>query len=229
MAGLREKVLSIFNEWVSIPSKSEKAAFIVNIHSQGLLSSDDVTSRFFQLCTEAAVDSWYSTCSYTAVDAYSKLVYAIVGVIPESTLVKANLINCAVTVAGRSVIKDYEQKKQGFSQQPFFRMFCNWLLDMGQLTSNAGDAASAETFTNALLLSLSNTLYLLQPSRLPGFAFAWLELVSHRTFMPKFLATKSQKGWQMYQQLLVDLQKLLNWDESAEQAGTALAETSLKI
>lgn len=34
---------------------------------------------------------------------------------------------------------------------------------------------------------------LLQPERLPGFAFAWLELISHRAFVPKLLLSKGQK------------------------------------
>ena len=36
-------------------------------------------------------------------------------------------------------------------------------------------------------------------------SFAWLELVSHRSFMPKMLAGNGQKGWPYIQRLLVDL------------------------
>ena len=54
-------------------------------------------------------------------------------------------------------------------------------------------------------------LHLLQPSKAPGFAYAWLEIVSHRTFMGRILATTpQQKGWPMYSQLLVDLFKFLS-------------------
>ncbi|KAG6431047.1 hypothetical protein SASPL_109122 [Salvia splendens] len=34
--------------------------------------------------------------------------------------------------------------------------------------------------------------------------FAWLELVSHRSFMPKLLTANAQKGWPYFQRLLVD-------------------------
>ncbi len=37
------------------------------------------------------------------------------------------------------------------------------------------------------------------------FSFAWLELVSHRSFMPKMLIVNGQKGWPYIQRLLVDL------------------------
>jgi len=36
-------------------------------------------------------------------------------------------------------------------------------------------------------------------------SFAWLELVSHRSFMPKMLTGNGQKGWPYIQRLLVDL------------------------
>ncbi len=54
-------------------------------------------------------------------------------------------------------------------------------------------------------------LHILRPSKAPGFAFAWLEIVSHRVFLGKILAqTQNQKGWPMYAQLLVDLFKFLS-------------------
>lgn len=37
------------------------------------------------------------------------------------------------------------------------------------------------------------------------FSFAWLELISHRSFMPKMLTGNGQKGWPYIQRLLVDL------------------------
>ena len=45
----------------------------------------------------------------------------------------------------------------------------------------------------------------LAPSRLAGFAVAWLELISHRMFMPKTLLAKGQRGWPLMHRLLVDL------------------------
>eukprot|EP00658_Telonema_sp_P-2_P000301 TRINITY_DN10108_c0_g1_i15.p2 TRINITY_DN10108_c0_g1~~TRINITY_DN10108_c0_g1_i15.p2 ORF type:complete len:375 (+),score=114.25 TRINITY_DN10108_c0_g1_i15:157-1281(+) len=59
------------------------------------------------------------------------------------------------------------------------------------------------------LNSLSTLLHTLQPCRVPGFAFAWLELISHRMLMPKLLMAKAQRGWPMFQRLLADLLKFL--------------------
>ena len=49
----------------------------------------------------------------------------------------------------------------------------------------------------------------LQPLRVPGFAFAWLDLISHRNLMPKLLLAPSHKGWPNFQRLLLALLRFL--------------------
>ena len=45
-------------------------------------------------------------------------------------------------------------------------------------------------------------LDILRPSKAPGFAYAWLEIVSHRVFIGRILSlTQNQKGWPMYSQV----------------------------
>jgi len=85
-----------------------------------------------------------------------------------------------------------------FHQQPYFRFFSNLLI---ALTQSQGDAPTPSG--HDILTVFSNTFHALAPIRLPGFAFAWLELISHRMFMPKLLLTKNQEGWPHFQRLLV--------------------------
>ena len=84
------------------------------------------------------------------------------------------------------------------------------------------------TFFVSPFLLCSSTYLLLKPSRAPGFAYSWLELVSHRIFITKLLLQTPQKkvciqfvveaamshfllvqGWPMFQQLLISLFKFL--------------------
>jgi CCR4-NOT transcription complex subunit 1 len=56
------------------------------------------------------------------------------------------------------------------------------------------------------LLGAYSQVYLaLQPSVVPGFAFAWLQLISHRCFMPQLLLLKGQKGWPYMHRLVIAL------------------------
>ena len=61
-----------------------------------------------------------------------------------------------------------------------------------------------------VLTAYCNMLHILRPEKAPGFAYAWLEIVSHRFFMDKILNNYSQKGWPVYATLLVDLFKFLS-------------------
>jgi hypothetical protein len=51
--------------------------------------------------------------------------------------------------------------------------------------------------------------YCLLANCISPYSFAWLELVSHRSFMPKLLMCNSQKGWPFFQRLLIDLFKFM--------------------
>lgn len=56
-----------------------------------------------------------------------------------------------------------------------------------------------------MLAAFASAFHALQPAACPGFAFSWLELVSHRSFMPKLLLVKQNKGWSYMHRLLIDL------------------------
>ena len=43
------------------------------------------------------------------------------------------------------------------------------------------------------ICACSNVLHILRPAKAPGFAYAWLELVSHRIFVGRVLAMTAQQ------------------------------------
>ncbi|XP_073219959.1 uncharacterized protein [Cicer arietinum] len=221
-AGFREQVSMLFAEWYRIcelPGASDTASthFVVQLHQSGLLKGDDMTDRFFRLLMEIAVAHCLSTevinsgalqssqqmpsMSFLAIDIYAKLVFSIlkfVGFLGQGSS-KLFLLTKILGVTVRFIIKDAEEKKVSFNPRPFFRLFINWLLDLGSLEP-VTDGANLQILNN-----FATALHSLQPLKVPGFSFAWLELVSHRSFMPKMLTGNGQKGWPYIQRLLVDL------------------------
>ncbi|GLJ34967.1 hypothetical protein SUGI_0703690 [Cryptomeria japonica] len=59
------------------------------------------------------------------------------------------------------------------------------------------------------LTAFANAFHSLQPLRVPGWSFDWLELICHRSFMSKLLLSNNQKGWPFFQRLFVDLFKFM--------------------
>ncbi|XP_028804636.1 CCR4-NOT transcription complex subunit 1 isoform X2 [Neltuma alba] len=211
----REQVSMLFADWYRIcdlPGANDAAAthFILQLHQNGLLKGDDITDRFFRVLMELAVAHCLSsevinsgalqspqqmhTMSFLAIDIFAKLVYTI---LKGSS--KIFLLSKILAVTVRFIRKDAEEKKASFNPRPFFRLFINWLHDLGSLEP-VTDGANLQ-----ILTAFANAFHALQPINVPGFSFVWLELISHRSFLPKMLTGNGQKGWPYIQRLLVDL------------------------
>lgn len=160
--------------------------------------------------------------SYQAVDAFAKLVVFLVKYsggtsstaqsaanVPSAHTAKTNILTRVLNIVMKVLMQDYETKKTKFNQRPYFRLFDNWLIEFNNIDAETSAAAGAAPNGSSLhfqiLYVFGGAFNTLQPARLPGFAFAWLELISHRHFMAKLLLAKSQKGWPLFQRLLGEL------------------------
>jgi CCR4-NOT transcription complex subunit 1 len=104
----------------------------------------------------------------------------------------------------RLLLRDADRKKSAFNQRPYFRVMNNLLQDV-----NAASEPALEILHPSLWTILAHTLHVLAPSRAPSFCFAWLELVSHRQWMPKMLASRVPEFLSLFQRLLVDMFQFL--------------------
>ncbi|KAK2650679.1 hypothetical protein Ddye_018168 [Dipteronia dyeriana] len=224
-AGLREQVSMLFADWYQIcelPGTNDAACnhYIIQLYQNGLLKGDDMTDRFFRILMEISVSHCLSSevinpgslqsaqqvqsLSFLAIDIYAKLVVSILKFCPgEQGSNIIFLLSKILTVTVRFTQKDAEDKKVSFNPRPYFRLFINWLLDLGSLDP----VVDGSNFQ--ILTAFANAFHALQPLKVPAFSFAWLELVSHRSFMPKLLIGNAQKGWPYIQRLLVDLLQFL--------------------
>ncbi|KAH9788463.1 transcription regulator [Citrus sinensis] len=223
--GFPEQVSMLFAEWYQIcelPGSNDAACtrYVLQLHQNGLLKGDDMTDRFFRRLTEVSVAHCLSSevinpgtlqspqqsqsLSFLAIDIYAKLMLSILKCCPvEQGSSKIFLLSKILTVTVKFILKDAEEKKASFNPRPYFRLFINWLLDMSSLDP----VADGSNFQ--ILSAFANAFHVLQPLKVPAFSFAWLELVSHRSFMPKLLIGNGQKGWPYIQRLLVNLLQFL--------------------
>ncbi|KAJ4956450.1 hypothetical protein NE237_013233 [Protea cynaroides] len=224
-AGFREQVSVLFGEWYRIcelPGANDASytRYISQLQQSGLLKGDDISDRFFRILTELSVTYCVSTevsptslllqphhsqqISFFAIDMYAKLIFLILkySAVDQGSS-KLFLLPKILSITVRVIQKDAEEKKTTFNARPYFRLFINWLYDLGS-PDPVLEGANFQVLT-----AFANAFHALQPLKVPGFSFAWLELVSHRTYMPKLLTLNPQKGWPLVQRLLVDLFKFL--------------------
>ncbi|KAG6432328.1 hypothetical protein SASPL_103904 [Salvia splendens] len=206
-AGFSEQVSALFTEWYQIcelPGANDAACarHVSLLQQRGLLKGDEMTDRFFRRIMELSVSHCLSseTLSFLAIDIYAKLVFSVLKFFPaDQGSSKLSLLPKVLAVTVKFILKDAEERKASFNPRPYFRLFVNWLLDLCSLDP-VFDGANFQVLTG-----LANAFHAIQPLKVPGFSFAWLELVSHRSFMPKLLTANAQKGWPYFQRLLVDL------------------------
>ena len=226
--GLLEKTEYLLREWVNAyhsrdAGKDSRQAFIVFVqlmNQHGILKTDDLITRFFRMSTQMCVDLCYRALSepnnsptlvrakcFHTLDAYVRLITLLVKHSGETqnTVTKVNLLNKVLGIVAGVLLIDHEVRQTNFQQVPYHRIFIMLFLEL-----NSPDAI-LENINFQVLTAYCNMLHILRPAKAPGFAFAWLEVVSHRVFLGRILAqTQGQKGWPMFAQLLVDLFKFLS-------------------
>ncbi|GFQ94535.1 CCR4-NOT transcription complex subunit 1 [Trichonephila clavata] len=226
--GLYEKTEYLLREWVTMyhspkAGKDSTNAFSLFVHQmnlQGILKTDELITRFFRLSTEMCVDLSYrvlidqsiksatvtrAKCFHT-LDAYVRLIALLVKHSGDNnnTVTKVNLLNKVLGIVTGVLLQDQELRGVDFQQLPYHRIFIMLFLEL------SAPESVLEAISPQILTAFCNTLYYLRPQKAPGFAYAWLELVSHRVFLGRVLAlSPAQKGWTMYAQLLVSLFKFL--------------------
>ncbi|GIY17902.1 CCR4-NOT transcription complex subunit 1, partial [Caerostris darwini] len=225
--GLYEKTEFLLREWVTMfhspkAGKDSTHAFSLFVHQmnlQGILKTDELISRFFRLSTEMCVDLSYrvlldqtiktpqvirAKCFHT-LDAYVRLISLLVKHSGDAnnTVTKVNLLNKVLGIVTGVLLQDQDMRGVEFQQLPYHRIFIMLFLEL------SAPEAILETINHQIITAFCNTLFYLRPQKAPGFAYAWLELVSHRVFLGRVLGKVWEKGWTMYSQLLVSLFKFL--------------------
>ncbi|XVF08470.1 hypothetical protein REPUB_Repub07fG0006100 [Reevesia pubescens] len=191
------------------------AHFVSKLQQSGFLNGDDMSDRFFGFLMENSVahcllskgiDSGLTLqtphiaqdLSFLVVDLYAKLVVVIL-----KYHATEHLLSKIFQLTVRVIQSNAEEKKACFNPRPYFRLFVNCLLDL--ISPHAiSDGANFQ-----VLIAFADTFHSLQPLKVPAFSFAWLELISHKNFMPKLLTINAPKGWVYAQLLLVDLLKFM--------------------
>ncbi|KAG4096458.1 Not1-domain-containing protein [Neocallimastix lanati (nom. inval.)] len=227
----KEILTFLFKEWMTIclnnKSEEEQLDFITRIQNQGLFKSDNVTYFFFRYFTEISINQYifFKKRNYIKnivnqpVDAYAKLIVLLIKYKPKliDNQVDINNMNNENDYSNEQVklatqvlsvivlvmVQSHEKQKLSFNQQPYFRLFSSILYELEKIEKNI------QQIYFQILLSISNSFHSLQPLSVPGFTFSWLQLISHRSFMPKLILLENQKGWPYYLRHIIDLFKFL--------------------
>eukprot|EP01080_Neovahlkampfia_damariscottae_P005027 gene5027-8624_t len=206
-------IKSQFVEWCNIqpllPNAEEKRIKFIQQLQQSVLRTDADFEILCQVLLEFSIESFLQTPKtivknnteqrqsrevlFKRIDSFSELVTLILKFADSKN--KINLFGKILAISAKLIQSDHQ--KEEFNQRPYFRFLSNLLIDINEFETSDGRFP--------LLLGFGSMLQQLSPQQLPGFSFSWIELVSHRMFMPKLLFSKNTKGEALFHKLLQSL------------------------
>uniref|UniRef100_A0A183BRX3 CCR4-NOT transcription complex subunit 1 n=1 Tax=Globodera pallida TaxID=36090 RepID=A0A183BRX3_GLOPA len=219
---LQNKVESILREWISIcytpmaqkDPQHALACIVQMMNYNGVLATDEMITKFFRHCVEICCDVSYrllkneasaqstvarQRCYYT-LDAFTKLTCLMVKYSDgQHHSTKVNLLKKVLTILTNALNKDHEQRKFDFNGLPFHRILISMFNEL-----TAPDPVLDSVQWN-ILESFGQALFLLQPRRVPGFTFHWLDIIGHRNFIGRLLSESQDltRTGAMYTQLIL--------------------------
>lgn len=210
--GLREQVTPKFDNWAKIvhAEPANIAAGIEQFVKAGFLRGDDVTNRVFRICTELSVLHCVNTetpgpqgtktgdgrVSFIMIDAFVKLAVTLKDYIENMDGI-AGLKRILETIV-LVLYRDHDDRASLFNSRPYYRIFIGLFQEL--LSESISDQDAFETLT-----TLASALISFRPQRVPGFTFSWMELISHRLFLPRLLRYPNRKGWPYFRALFVGI------------------------
>ena len=219
----RQQITALLDGWIRVSteaSSTEKTytQYLQLLQQIGVGRVEESTERFFRLSSLTVVDAVLkgaagggngskTSLNYTVVDIYSNLLVLIFknmnsgGSAEQIGQHRLGVLNKILGVVVRTMMWDCEKAKKAnrkWDQRPWFRLFLDLVIDLNK------PSPMLESIKEGILNVFAATFHVAQPLVLPDFAFAWLELVSHRHFLPNLLLSPGQKCWNVAHQLLID-------------------------
>ncbi|CAG0881491.1 unnamed protein product [Cyprideis torosa] len=216
LLGFQDKCEHLLSEWVTLYSNPGQSSisdpntpftrFLTTLNAHGLLSSDELITRFFRVCTKVCINVCYkfaeqpttmrSNCAPT-LEAFVRLISLSVKHSGEASnlVTKVNLLNRILGIVCGILIRDHENRgPEGFNCFPYFKILIQLFIEVA-----APDSAVYEQLATQALTSFAAAMNHISPSKAAGFGYAWLEFVGHRKVVARMLGTGPGKGgWHYY-------------------------------
>lgn len=201
----------VFTEWIRLlqhEPKNEKLhiVFIHQMVKSGILNKPESMTLFFRNAVEISVaffkESDPVSDVFLSTDALSKLIVKLLILQQESEISRSNYFKLILSIISLVFANDHENSQSEFNERPYFRIFSTLLSEWSIVATDSHDL---DDFNTSFYLILADFFNAYQPLAFPGFAFAWVTLISHRMFLPNIIESNHPKAQGKFVLLLLDL------------------------
>ncbi|KAF2671384.1 Not1-domain-containing protein [Microthyrium microscopicum] len=199
----QDEIEHIFEEWLQLsrPEATDKtvASFIHQLHHRDVLKNAEELAVFIRLCLDLSIMAYEQEeatpyggsvdQAYIHIDALAGLIVALtvyhgVKTDGEVKLDSISFFDSMLSVAILYQCDHWKHRQDLANQKIFFRFYSSLLSEIHSLNSPYIQQSD-------LYLTVAQGFMAMQPNYLPGFAFAWLSLISHRIFIPAMLGMRN--------------------------------------
>ncbi|KAJ2350929.1 CCR4-NOT core subunit cdc39, partial [Coemansia sp. RSA 2618] len=180
------------------------ATLVRQLLQQVPLHETRVSAAFFRACVEAALafyDQSGGRGGFQLADALVKLVVFVARLGGRDGQAQLHTVRMFLSSVALVVVHTHATRPEAFGayQRPFLRLLSG-VLGEAHAAFRAEEAWCDEATMRAVAGLLGETLRVLEPALVPGFAFVWLMLASHRFLLPRL--AESRAGWALGAELL---------------------------
>lgn len=217
----KDRLSHYFLEWVRVFSTSNRSEdafipYITYLQKEGILSGEDISTAFYRVAINCAVDLDASKMgerepTFYGVDSLAKLIVLIIkhyGDKSDASSARRTIYyyNKIINIIAYSLVHRSVQAEDSFNQRPWARFFMTMLNELSFIGDNF---QLRETYVGCLK-AFANSMGVIQPTYAPKFAFGYMSIISHRLFMSKLLDTPTrEEGWPEFHRCLMWLLRFL--------------------
>jgi len=245
--GFRQKIIGLFDIWLhNFPTMTDTSMeeYLRRLQQLNCLKGEIHSERFFRNMIEVAIDKTLATgkqtiqrnsaenqtakrvvvYDYDAIDGFCKLFSFLVRYVERTHLDgrpfnRYTFLKLFLRVMRNCLIRAWKKNPDNFNQRIYYRFLISILHTRKTWDNAEGKKDTKGPDSHLQTLALFAQLYHdLRPERCPSFVFAWVELISHRNFMPQLLTLDKQltkpgatgkdvctRGRRLFHVLLADL------------------------
>ncbi len=191
--------------------KGEKEDNVLHKYIYNESNYQTLSTILTEICIKGTFDNSKVAVNRSTPENISKFFYDLLSYVDNSKLNHLKLFNTIITGIFIFFHQDYIYSKTSFNQRLYYKLFYNMIHHLNKF-GNKENIFKGEYKKINYLTIISDFLLIISPTNYPGFALAWLDLISCKDFISNFLdvdKTLRRKEvmlrYEKYLSLLIDL------------------------
>lgn len=202
-----EQMEYVFDEWVHLCNNQNASGAAVDVFIKRLRATQVIRNKsdfliFLRSSIDLSVERFEhlihaGSDGYIMIDALAKLIGVFVGMHQDSSASRASFVDSVLGITTMVLYHHQTNRGEHLNQRLFFRLFSMLFHELQTICDQLPEMESRD-----IILTVARRMEPLGPFQLPGFAFGWLSLLQHRSFLPNLLSIPEYGGWQQFTRLL---------------------------